>query len=315
MGVTVMRAALSGLAAGLMLMGCSWATPASSASPSPPSGIAPSEIAPPAIVRPEPAPAASVAHASQSPALEDGSEHGLVAEESAPAGAQPAIVDAPPATEPAPTYPFHAPLTAPEGSAAPAARNANLSPAACQALVRKKKLPVKRDGRPTPGVATALRFTGPLQGVTFLTGGWKSPYGVMDCRLVLAFDELTEVLIQHDVAQVHVGTMYRKNSKLGKGKPSQHAHALAADIVAFKLADGRLLDITRDFHGEIGAPVCGPGSRVLEETPEAIALRSLVCDIAGRGLFHYMLTPNYNLAHHDHLHVDIKRDAKRSVIR
>ena len=41
----------------------------------------------------------------------------------------------------------------------------------------------------------------------------------------------------------------------------------------------------------------------------------LVCDVAQSGLFTYMLTPNYNQAHHDHLHVDIKRDAKRTVIR
>jgi hypothetical protein len=270
----------------------------------------------PTIVRPVPAPAPSVvAQASEDHAADDGSDHGPVADESAPAGAEPAVVDAPQPSEPAPEYPFHTPLTAPQGSGAPAARNANLSPAACQALVRKKKLPVKRDGRPTPGVATALRFTGPLQGVTFLTAGWKSPFGVMDCRLVLAFEELTEVLIRHEVTQVHVGTIYRKNSKFGNNKLSQHAHALAADIVAFKLADGRLLNIEHDFHGELGTPVCGPESRVLDETPEAIALRSLICDIAGRGLFHYMLTPNHDRAHHDHLHVDIKRNATRSVIR
>lgn len=213
-----------------------------------------------------------------------------------------------------PAFPFHAPL-AQLGSNAPASRNANLSPAACRALVQKKQLPVKRDGRPTPGVATALRFTGPLHGVTFLTAGWKSPFGVMDCRLVLAFDELAELLAAHDVTQVHVGTIYRKNSKLGSKTLSQHAHALAADIVGFKLADGRLLEVERDFSGELGAPVCGPGSRVFPETAEAIALRNLVCDVAQSGLFTYMLTPNYDRAHHDHVHVDIKRDAKRTVIR
>lgn len=242
-------------------------------------------------------------------------EHGPVAAEPAPEVVEPTVVDAQQPAEPGVVYPFHAPLVAPSGSAAPAARNANLSPAACRALVQKRKLPVKRDGRPTPGVATALRFTGPVHGVTFLTAGWKSPYGVMDCRLVLALEELAEVLTRHDVTQVHVGTIYRKNSKLGKNKLSQHAHGLAADIVAFKLADGRLLEVERDFGGELGTPVCGPDSRVALETPEGIALRNLVCDIARSGLFHYMLTPNHDRAHHDHLHVDIKRNATRTVIR
>jgi len=224
------------------------------------------------------------------------------------------LVDEAPPPVSLPSFPFLAPL-AQLGSNAPATRNANLSPAACRSLVQKKKLPVKRDGRPTPGVATALRFTGPLHGVTFLTAGWKSPFGVMDCRLVLAFDELAELLVAHDVTQVHIGTIYRKNSKLGGKKPSQHAHALAADIVAFKLADGRMLEVERDFSGELGTPPCGPGSRVFPESTEAVALRNLVCDVAQSGLFTYMLTPNYNQAHHDHLHVDIKRDAKRTVIR
>jgi hypothetical protein len=240
-------------------------------------------------------------------------DHVAPAESPEPA-ADAALVDEAVTPGTSPAFPFLAPLT-PLGSDAPASRNANLSPAACRALVQKRQLPVKRDGRPTPGVATALRFTGPVRGVTFLTAGWKSPFGVMDCRLVLAFDELAELLTAHDVTQVHVGTIYRKNSKLGSRKPSQHAHGLAADIIAFKLADGRLLNIEHDFSGELGAPTCGPGSQVVPETAEAIALRNLICDVARSGLFTYMLTPNYDRAHHDHLHVDIKRDAKRTVIR
>ena len=306
MGVTVLRGTLWGLSGCLLVAGCGWAAPASSASPAPP----------PEIVRPAPAPSPPVvAQASESHPLGETDEHGPVEADSRPVSAVPAVVDAAAPPQPSVVYPFHTPLAAPLGAAAPATRNANLSPAACRALVQKKKLPVKRDGRPTPGVATALRFTGPLHGVTFLAAGWKSPFGVMDCRLVLAFDQLAELLVEHDVTQVHIGTIYRKNSKFGNNKLSQHAHGLAADIVAFKLADGRLLNIEHDFYGELGTPVCGPDSRVSEETSEAVALRNLICDIAQSGLFHYMLTPNYDQAHHDHLHVDIKRDATRTVIR
>jgi hypothetical protein len=221
-----------------------------------------------------------------------------------------------PTDEPETLYPFNQPLPpqALPGNA-PAMKNANLSPATCRQEVQRRKLPVKRDGRPTPGVATALRFTGPLGSVRFLTAGWKSPFGVMDCRLVLAFEAMTEVLQEHGVAVVSVGTIYRRGSKLRSSKPSQHAHALAADIVGFKLEDGRELVIERDFAGEIGQPVCGPESRLVEATPESIVLRNLICDLARRQLFHYMLTPNYDRAHHDHLHVDIVRNGKRGVIR
>jgi hypothetical protein len=39
-------------------------------------------------------------------------------------------------------------------------------------------------------------------------------------------------------------------------------------------------------------------------------LRNIVCAIARTGFFHHMLTPNYNQAHENHLHFDIKRDEK-----
>ncbi|HEY6728198.1 MAG TPA: extensin family protein [Polyangiaceae bacterium] len=304
--MTVLQGVLWALA-GCLLVGCGGVTQSASSSAPHTEFARPVTAARPIAVAP--------VSASRPP--DAAHEHGPVGAEPAVAIApEPALTDVPPPpAESAVVYPFHAPLAAPPGAAAPATRNANLSPAACRALVQKKKLPVKRDGRPTPGVATALRFTGPVHGITFLTAGWKSPFGVMDCRLVLALDELAEVLTRHDVTQVHVGTIYRKNSKLGKNKLSQHAHGLAADIVAFKLADGRLLEVERDFGGELGAPVCGPDSRVAADTPEAIALRNLVCDVARSGLFHYMLTPNHDQAHHDHLHVDIKRNAKRTVIR
>jgi hypothetical protein len=200
-------------------------------------------------------------------------------------------------------------------SSAPAMRYANLSAAACRTELSRRKLPFKRDRRPTPGVATGTRFTGPVDGVTFLSAGWRSPYGVFDCRLALAFAELTGVLKEHQVVQVVIGTIYRRGSKLRRGKPSQHAHGLAADVVAFKLEDGTELSVEHDYQGQLGEPSCGPGSTVGAATPKAILLRNLTCDIARGGFFHYMLTPNHYQAHHDHLHLDIKRNAKRGVIR
>ncbi len=192
-------------------------------------------------------------------------------------------------------------------------RYANLSPAQCRAEVKKRGLPLERDRRPTPGVGTALRFAGPLEGVKFLAGNWKTPYGVMDCRLALSFQTMAEVLSKHGVTEVHIGTMYRPEKR--RKKHSQHGYGLAADIIGFKLSDGRKLVFETDWHGEIGEPSCGPDSKVDPPSEKGILLRNLVCDLARQGLFHFMLTPNYNRAHHDHLHVDLKRDAKRGVIR
>lgn len=209
-------------------------------------------------------------------------------------------------------YPFNEPLPGPVlPPNAPALRIANLSPAQCRAEVKRRKLPFKRDRRPTPGVATALRFTEPIHEVTFLAAGYRSKFGVMDCRLALAFVQLAEVLYAHGVTRMEMGTIYRIKAKLPSHKPSQHAHGLAADVVGFKLYDDRELVVERDWQGEIGAPACGPDASLLQTTENSVTLRNLVCEIARRGIFHHLLTPNFNRAHHDHLHVDVKRDAKR----
>ncbi len=197
----------------------------------------------------------------------------------------------------------------------PATRLASLQPADCRALVQRRHLPFKRDRRPTRGVATALRFDGPIENVRFLAGGWKTPYGVLDCRLALVFVELAPVLAEHQVSQVLMGTMFRPSSRLGSGALSQHAHGLAADVVGFRLEDGTTLEVERDWPPELGEPPCGEKATVSSPTREALLLRNLVCDVARRGFFHVILTPNYDQPHHDHIHLDIKRDAKRMILR
>ncbi len=224
---------------------------------------------------------------------------------------------APEDAAPAPRHPFHAPLPAVRELAAtsPAVRIATLSPRECRAEAARRKLPVRRDGRPTPGVATAFRATGPFRGVTFHTAGPKSAFGVFDCRLALVFDEMAAVLVEHDVKGVIVGTIYRRGSKLGRRTPSQHAHGLAADVVAFNLTDGTQLSVERDWSGGIGEPACGAGSGKGVASDAAVRLRNLVCDLHARGLFHHVLTPGYDAAHRDHLHLDVKRGTNRAVIR
>ncbi len=76
-----------------------------------------------------------------------------------------------------------------------------------------------------------------------------------------------------------------------------------------------MLVVERDWQGAIGSPPCGPGSTLGEPTDEAIRLRNLVCAIAATKLFDTILTPNYDLAHHDHVHFDLRRDARAVILR
>lgn len=193
--------------------------------------------------------------------------------------------------------------------AAPAHKTAKYSPAQCQAELRKRGIAVQR-GR-AAGVATPVRLASPLQGVTFTAPGKRSVYGLLDCRLALALDDFARILARHEVVRVRVDNMYRPRARLpGRKHKSQHAYGLAADVMSFELADGRVLVVEQDWQGAVGRPPCGPEARLEVEAETAILLRNMICEVAREGLFNHLLTPSYDAAHRDHLHLDIKRDAR-----
>jgi hypothetical protein len=199
-----------------------------------------------------------------------------------------------------------------------AMKNANLSEKQCRAQLKDRGLAHQRVYGGAAGIATPLRLTGPVNDVKFLTAGPKSKFSLLDCRLALTLTELATVLAAHSVAEIRIDSFYRPKAHLygrKRSKLSQHAYGLAMDVTAFKLKDGRTLDVERDFHGKIAEPVCGPGAELTPVTPEATELRNIVCAIARTGMFHNLLTPNYNTAHRNHFHFDITRNAKTIGVR
>lgn len=207
-------------------------------------------------------------------------------------------------------HPYHEPIPpVSELSRGVAQEYANLSPGECARRLKSRGLPFRRAGA-TSGVATPLRFSGALGEVQFLVPPDKSPFGLIDCRLALVLSELVPLLRRHEVKAVRIDNFYRPGARLPtkKSSKSQHAHALAADVVSVTLDDGTLLDVERDFHGERGRPVCGPDAYLEPPSLAAVRLRNLTCELARSGAFHHVLTPNYDVAHRNHLHLDIKRD-------
>ncbi|NLE88781.1 MAG: extensin family protein [Myxococcales bacterium] len=217
------------------------------------------------------------------------------------------------ASPPEPTrHPFHEPLpSVAQLAKGPANEVAQLSSAACRKRLAEIESSVERFRGAAPNVGWPLRIVAPLGEVRFTVPPASTPFGVLDCRLALILHELTEVLVEHDVVRVRIDNFYRPKARLPRRRSySQHAHGLAADVMEFELRDGQRLNVEDDWHGERGTPPCGPEARLLEENERSVRLRNLVCAIAARGLFHHILTPNYDAAHRDHLHMDIKRDAK-----
>lgn len=92
------------------------------------------------------------------------------------------------------------------------------------------------------------------------------------------------------VAQIHHAGSYscRRISGRSDGRFSEHATADAVDIVGFGLAGGKRVSVLSDWGGD------GPEAAFLRE------VRDGACD-----LFSTVLSPDYNEAHRDHLHLDV----------
>jgi len=90
---------------------------------------------------------------------------------------------------------------------------------------------------------------------------------------------------------------------------TRHPAGLAIDVARLKKRDGQWLSVANHFQGKIGAKTCGEGVRNAD-TPEARELRSIVCEANDLGVFTYVLTPNYNAAHADHFHMEVRPQVK-----
>jgi hypothetical protein len=174
-----------------------------------------------------------------------------------------------------------------------------------------------------PGVRAPVRLKGTLGGIKFVTAAPESernrlPWEVLDCRLVLALNEWTRVLDAHDVSEVVFSSGWRPAANLataGGDEGKRHAGALAMDVHAFRLKSGGELVVERDFHGHLDAPVCGPESAAPNSVfPEARQLRSIICSSAELRLFQSILTPNYDVHHANHFHVEVTPNVRWFIL-
>jgi hypothetical protein len=92
------------------------------------------------------------------------------------------------------------------------------------------------------------------------------------------------------VAQVdHLGVYAcRRVNNATEGRYSAHAAAAAIDIAGVRLTNGRRITVERDW--------------VRTGTPEAAFLRRIRADACR--IFGATLSPDYNVLHHDHLHLE-----------
>lgn len=118
------------------------------------------------------------------------------------------------------------------------------------------------------------------------------------CRLAVSFALFERHALQ-PAAQAVYGQAVTRVDHLGSfacrnvygrenGRLSQHASANALDIAGFRLADGRTINVLKDW---------------AKENQDAQFLRQVrdgACD-----MFSVVLSPDYNAAHRNHFHVDV----------
>lgn len=176
-------------------------------------------------------------------------------------------------------------------------------PATCRALlgragIRFTALPAREAG-PQCGYDEAIRFR---RGGS-LAIGWRPADLGTSCPVAAAL-ALWEWNVVQPAALEHLGTRVTAIDHFGSyscrrlcgresGGWSEHATANAVDVAAFGLEDGRQISVAGDWKGD------GPKARFLHD----------VRDGACR-LFATTLSPDYNAAHRDHLHLD---QAKRGA--
>ena len=147
----------------------------------------------------------------------------------------------------------------------------------------------------------------PLQGfcqirdAVVITGGAArlEPLGaVMTCKQALAFAVWERQVVQPQALRLlgarvvsiqHYGAFSCRRMYAGQATPvSEHASADALDVAGFTLADGRRIRVADDWRDP------GPKGAFLHAARDG-----------GCGVFSVVLSPDYNAAHQNHLHLDM----------
>ena len=145
------------------------------------------------------------------------------------------------------------------------------------------------DGENACGIANPVRLSA-------LTAALSRPV-TLGCPLAVRVDDFERRILQplairyfgQPVRRIHhYGAYACRNQRGGNANQiSQHALGRAIDISAFELLDGTLIRVKQDWNG------VGRRSRFLRNVAREAC-----------GLFHVVLTPSHDRAHHDHLHFD-----------
>jgi hypothetical protein len=204
----------------------------------------------------------------------------------------------------------------------PAERYAALSPNACLAELTRRGIPFTPEPA-TRGVLIPVRITGQVGGVLYRTDfpdreRGHVPWEIFDCRLVLSLADFGEVLRAHAIVEARIFSCWRPPPKSWPMTEwgRRHEGALAVDVRELRKDNGETLNILEQFHGRLGATLCGAGAPPPSpDSAQARELHEIACAAADSHLFNSVLTPNYNGPHKNHFHLELTPNVDWFMVR
>jgi hypothetical protein len=164
------------------------------------------------------------------------------------------------------------------------------------------------------GVECPVRLRGQVGGIEVHGPVGNSQGDILDCRLVVGLLVWSRTLASAEVVRIDAYSGYRSGARVARtGRPSGHATAMAIDIGRLHLANGRVLDI------ETAWPDRRRGVSPCEQTEadgdELRLLRRIVCAVVEDETFQIVLTPHFDQAHRNHIHLELRPEVDWTYLR
>jgi len=158
------------------------------------------------------------------------------------------------------------------------------------------------------GMRTPVEIAGPIGGVALVARGRRS--AVMDCVLARALVQARDIFEELGITELAFSAAFDQRTRRGSSELSAHAYGLAIDVHLIRGTFGEY-DVRQRFErgvglwrglkkdpGQLDACVGQPVTR------EGRVLRRLACRLKLHPAFRVIVTPDDDLDHQDHLHLE-----------
>jgi hypothetical protein len=177
----------------------------------------------------------------------------------------------------------------------------------CRAELDARHVAWKQASR--PGIAIPVELTGTVGGIQLTS---EDQPLVIDCSLAVSLDEAGRYLRALGIDKATFSSAYSRRNVRGTNHPSKHSYGLAIDVHTFTGTDLGTLRVDRDYEQGLGDEVDCVGAPL---TQGGAVLKILQCQLVRSGLFHLVLSPDYDDAHHDHFHLEVRPWRERTALR